>query len=43
MNQISTYNFTGDGTTIAGLGGLIFTFVILITVFNRYSNSPLNK
>jgi hypothetical protein len=44
MNQqILTYDFTGDGITIAGLGGLIFTAIILFTVFNRYNNSPLRK
>ncbi len=43
MNQISTYNFTGDATTVIGLVGVIGTAVILITVFRSYWSSPFNK
>jgi hypothetical protein len=41
--MMSTYNFSGDATTVIGLVGIISTAVILITVFRSYWSSPLNK
>ena len=38
-----TYNFTGDGVTVLGLVGVIFTGIILVLCFTRYFNSPLEK
>ena len=43
MTMIDTYNFTGDGTTILGLVGIISTGIIIVTAFTRYFNSPLRK
>jgi len=38
-----TYSFTGDGVTFLGLIGVVSTLVIVVTVFRRFYNSPLNK
>ena len=38
-----TFNFTGDTVTILGFVGIISTFIILVSVFRSYFNSPLNK
>jgi hypothetical protein len=38
-----TLNFTGDAVTFLGLVGVISTFIILVTVFRSYYNSPLRK
>jgi hypothetical protein len=38
-----TYNFTGDAITFIGLGGVISTATIIITVFRTYFNSPFIK
>jgi hypothetical protein len=38
-----TLNFTGDATTVLGFVGVVSTFVILISVFRSYFNSPLRK
>ena len=43
MTDVSTYTFAGDIVTFLGLFGIIGTFVILVTVFNRFQNSNLNK
>lgn len=37
-----TYDFTGDATTILGLVGVVSTFVIVVTSFRRFFNSPYN-
>jgi hypothetical protein len=36
-------NFTGDAVTYLGFIGVISTFIILVTSFRRYFNSPLRK
>ena len=41
--EVSTYNFTGDFTTVLGLIGVISTGIILVTAFRRYWSSPLRK
>jgi hypothetical protein len=38
-----SYNFTGDAVTYLGLLGVISTFIIVVTVFKSFFNSPLNK
>jgi hypothetical protein len=38
-----TMNFTGDAVTYLGLLGVISTFIIVVTVFKSFFNSPLNK
>jgi hypothetical protein len=38
-----TMNFTGDAVTYLGLVGVISTFIIVVTVFKSFFNSPLNK
>jgi hypothetical protein len=38
-----TLNFTGDAVTFLGLVGVISTFIILVTVFRSYYNSPLRR
>ena len=40
---LDTLNFTGDAVTFLGLVGVISTFIILVTVFRSYYNSPLRK
>jgi len=41
--MIDTYHFTGDATTFLGLVGVVSTFIIVVTSFRRYFNSPLRK
>lgn len=38
-----TLNFNGDATTFLGLIGVASTFVILVSVFRSYYNSPYRK
>lgn len=38
-----TLNFQGDIVTILGFLGVVSTFVILVSVFRSYFNSPLRK
>jgi hypothetical protein len=38
-----SYNFTGDAVTYLGLVGVISTFIIVVTVFKSFYQSPLNK
>ena len=40
--EISTFNFTGDAITYLGLVGIVSAFVIVITSFRRFFNSPYN-
>ena len=37
-----TYSFGGDAVTILGLVGVISAFVIVVTAFRRFFNSPYN-
>ena len=37
-----TYTFTGDAVTFLGLVGVISAFVIVVTSFRRFFNSPYN-
>ena len=37
-----TYTFGGDAVTILGLVGVISAFVIVVTAFRRFFNSPYN-
>ena len=41
--MMSTYDFSGDATTILGLVGVISTVIIIISVFRSYWSSPYNK
>lgn len=44
MRQIMpTYDFTGDTVTVLGFIGVISTFLIMVTVFKSFYNSPLNN
>ena len=38
-----TMTFTGDAVTFLGLIGVTSTFIILVSVFRSYYNSPLKK
>ncbi len=38
-----TYSFSGDAVTFLGLVGVISTGIIVVTVFRRFFDSPLNK
>jgi hypothetical protein len=38
-----TYTFSGDAVTFLGLVGVASTFLIVVTAFRRYYNSPLRK
>jgi hypothetical protein len=38
-----TYTFSGDAVTFLGLVGVVSTGIIVVTVFRRFFNSPLNK
>jgi len=38
-----TLNFNGDIVTVLGFVGVVSTFIILVTVFRSYFNSPLRK
>lgn len=37
-----TLNFAGDFTTILGFVGITSAFVIVVTAFRRFFNSPYN-
>ena len=37
-----TYSFTGDAVTFLGLVGVISAFIIIVTAFRRFFNSPYN-
>lgn len=37
-----TLDFTGNATTILGFVGIISAFVIVVTSFRRFFNSPYN-
>lgn len=37
-----TYTFGGDAVTILGLVGVISAFLIVVTAFRRFFNSPYN-
>ena len=37
-----TYTFTGDATTFLGLVGVVSAFIIVVTAFRRFFNSPYN-
>ena len=39
---MNPYTFTGDAVTFIGLLGVISTFVIVVTSFRRFFNSPYN-
>jgi len=38
-----TYSFTGDAVTYLGFVGVVSAFIIVVTAFRRYYNSPLRK
>jgi hypothetical protein len=38
----TTYTFTGDAVTYLGLLGIFSTFLIVVTAFRRFFNSPYN-
>jgi hypothetical protein len=37
-----TYTFTGDAITFLGLVGVVSAFIIVVTSFRRFFNSPYN-
>lgn len=37
-----TYTFNGDAVTFLGLVGVISAFIIIVTAFRRFYNSPYN-
>ena len=37
-----TYAFSGDAVTFLGLVGVISAFIIIVTAFRRFFNSPYN-
>lgn len=37
-----TYTFIGDATTFLGLIGVVSAFIIVVTAFRRFFNSPYN-
>jgi len=37
-----TYTFAGDVTTFFGLVGVVSAFIIVVTAFRRFYNSPYN-
>jgi hypothetical protein len=37
-----TYTFSGDAVTFLGLVGVISAFIIIVTAFRRFFNSPYN-
>lgn len=43
MQDISTYDFSGNITTIIGFIGILSTGIIMISAFTKYFNSPLRK
>lgn len=38
-----TLNFNGDATTFLGFVGVVSTFIIVVSVFRSYYNSPYRK
>lgn len=38
----TTYTFSGDAVTFIGLVGVVSAFVIVVTAFRRFFNSPYN-
>jgi len=38
-----TYSFTGDAITYLGLVGVASAFIIVVTAFRRFFNSPYNQ
>ena len=40
--NLDTYTFGGDAVTFLGLVGVISAFVIIVTAFRRFFNSPYN-
>ena len=43
MPEVNTLDFGGDSITMLGLVGVISTFIILLTIFKSFNNSPLRK
>jgi hypothetical protein len=43
MENISTYNFTGDAVTFLGLIGILSTALIMVIAYRRYWNSPFRR
>lgn len=39
---LDTYTFTGDAVTFLGLVGVISAFIVIVTAFRRFFNSPYN-
>jgi hypothetical protein len=37
-----TYTFSGDAVTFLGLVGVVSAFIIIVTAFRRFFNSPYN-
>ena len=37
-----TYTFTGDAITVLGFIGVFSAFLIIVTAFRRFFNSPYN-
>ena len=37
-----TFDFTGNAVTILGFIGVVSTFLIIVTAFRRFFNSPYN-
>jgi hypothetical protein len=37
-----TYTFTGDAVTYLGFVGVVSAFIIIVTAFRRFFNSPYN-
>jgi hypothetical protein len=40
--NIDTYSFSGDAVTFLGLIGVVSAFVVVVTSFRRFFNSPYN-
>jgi hypothetical protein len=38
----ATLNFTGDAVTYLGFVGVVSAFIIVVTAFRRFFNSPYN-
>jgi len=38
-----TLSFSGDIVTVIGFVGVVSTFVIVVSVFRSYFNSPIRK
>jgi hypothetical protein len=43
MENISTYNFTGDAVTFLGLIGVLSSALIVVIAYRRYWNSPFRR